>query len=539
MHLIPYPQYPDLDMLPTYREYLDRNGFEVKGYQMEAIEKMKDVEVNGAEIGRVSCNSGILADEMGLGKTAQMIGLMLENFKRRTLLILPRALLEQWEAAIYGGLGHQSFVFHGSRTNKSSSLTTAPVVLTTYGKLVSCYKKRSEKKVGLFDVSWDRVIFDEAHHLRTSGSQRHKAARELRCRHMWMVTGTPIQNSVSDLYNLIDLLGVPKPSQQCIDREAMLPCYRKIFIRRTKAEVGLELEKIKRHVIEVEWNSEEEKQWSADVHSLVSFSGLEENQGRPSKFGKLGRHHFVLLQRARQCCTDMAMLQPDIEELKEKGVEVDESHIMGFRSKLNKVLEVLRERKGNGNRKLVFCHYRSEIDSLRSILESEDVRVAAFDGRIKQEERKDIVNDRSLEVILLQIQTGCEGLNLQHFNEIFFTTCHWNPGVEDQAIARCHRMGQTKTVEVFFFKMASFDQDKISKTLDSYVKSVQRVKRAYAKHTEDPESSSTLDDKCAICLNEISSHQACETDCGHVFHSECLSRWLIRSTTCPSCRESV
>ena len=526
-------------MLSIYQEYLDRNGFEAKKYQIEAIEKMKDIETNGAEIGRVRCNSGMLADEMGLGKTAQMIGLILENFKRRTLLVLPRALLEQWEAAIYEGLGHQSFVFHGGATNRRNSLTTSPVVLTTYGKLVSCYKKRNEKKVGLFDVYWDRVIFDEAHHLRTISSLRHKAANELRYRHMWLVTGTPIQNSVSDLYNLFGLLGVPKPSQQTIDKEGMLPCYRKVFIRRTKAEAGLELEKVNKHMIEVEWNSEEEKMWSADVHSQVPFSGLDENRARVSRFGRLGRHHFVLLQRARQCCTDMAMLQPDIEELKEKGVEVNESHIMGFRSKLNKVIEVLRERKGNGNRKLVFCHYRSEIDSLYKILESEGTHVAAFDGRIKEEERKRIVNDRSLEIILLQIQTGCEGLNLQHFNEIFFTTCHWNPGVEDQAIARCHRMGQSKTVEVFFFKMASFDENKISRTLDSYVKSVQRVKRACAKHVENPETSTTMEDDCAICLNSIASHESSEMDCGHVFHSSCLSQWLIRSTTCPSCRTSV
>ena len=65
-------------MLSIYQEYLDRNGFEAKKYQIEAIEKMKDIETNGAEIGRVRCNSGMLADEMGLGKTAQMIGLILD-----------------------------------------------------------------------------------------------------------------------------------------------------------------------------------------------------------------------------------------------------------------------------------------------------------------------------------------------------------------------------------------------------------------------------------------------------------------------------
>lgn len=524
-------------MLPVYQEYLKRNEYDEKEYQMEAIAKMRDVEVKGVEIGRTRINSGMLADEMGLGKTAQMIGLILENFKRRTLIVLPRALLEQWDSAISDGLGHDCCIFHGQQSNRQTTVTRAPIVLTTYGKLTSCYKKRNEKKVGLYDVHWDRVIFDEAHHLRSPSSLRHKAARELRCRHMWLVTGTPIQNHVSDLYNLLGLLGVPRPSSQCIEREHMLPCYRGIFIRRTKADVGLGLPPIQKRMIEVEWDSEEEKNWSADVHSLVPFSGIDAT--RPSKFGKLGLHHFVLLQRARQCCTDMIMLRDDIEELKEQGVDVDEESVIGFRSKLNKVLEIIISRRGNGNRKLVFCHYRSEIDCLKAKLESHNVNVAAFDGRIKQAERKAIVDDHSLEIIILQIQTGCEGLNLQHFNEIFFTTCHWNPGVEDQAVARCHRIGQTKPVEVFMFKMASFDQDRISRTLDSYVKTVQRIKRGYTKHVEDPETSTLLDDKCAICLNKMKSHETCETDCGHMFHRECLSEWRLRSNSCPTCRDQM
>ena len=478
-----------------FRAYLERNGLEEKVYQVEGVRRMKEIEEKGVEIGRMRFNSGVLADEMGLGKTAQIIGLMLENFKRRTLIVLPRSLLEQWNSIILNGLGHQCLVFHGSAANKKP-LTTSSVVLTTYGKLTSCYKKIREKKAGLFDVHWDRVVFDEAHHLRSKGALVNKAANELRFSHMWMVTGTPIQNDIRDLYNLFNVFGVPRPSLHNIHNENMQQCYRDIFIRRKKGEVGLELPTVNRHIVEVEWASDEEREWSADVHSLFPFSALDQDHDHvhPNNYSKLDRHHFVLLQRARQTCTDMIMLKNDVIELKEQGIEVNEKSVLSYRSKLDKVIETLIERKGNGNRKLVFCHYRAEIDWLCSRLIEGGVRCAAFDGRIKQRERVDIVNDEELEAIVLQIQTGCEGLNLQHFNEILFTTCHWNPGVEDQAIARCHRIGQTKPVEVFIFKMASFDSHGITRTLDHYVKSIQRIKRGYAKHVEEEDCATIVPD---------------------------------------------
>ena len=99
-----------------------------------------------------------------------------------------------------------------------------------------------------------------------------------------------------------------------------------------------------------------------------------------------------------------------------------------------------------------------------------------IDGRTKKKERQGILTGKC-DVLILQIQTGCEGLNLQQFNEVYFVTPHWNPAVEDQAVARCHRIGQEKPVFIFKFSMVGTDEELLSRTLDSHVKGYQKSKR--------------------------------------------------------------
>ena len=158
-------------------------------------------------------------------------------------------------------------------------------------------------------------------------------------------------------------------------------------------------------------------------------------------------------------------------------------------SKLTTACEKIIERKDNGNAKLVFCHYRGEIDAIREKLENNNMHVEVFDGRVKTSDRRKII-ESSCDVLILQINTGCEGLNLQQFNEIYFISPHWNPAVEDQAIARCYRIGQKKTTEVFRFVMGGFDGDEETTTLDQYSVEVQNVKRDVMTMLEDKEEGS-------------------------------------------------
>jgi hypothetical protein len=147
------------------------------------------------------------------------------------------------------------------------------------------------------------------------------------------------------------------------------------------------------------------------------------------------------------------------------------------------VIAKIVERKENGKHKLVFCHYRGEIDFIKAILANDyQMNVSVIDGRTKINDRRKILEQAAAgqaqaaagqaqaeaateqaaagqeqgEILILQIQTGCEGLNLQKFSEVYFVSPHWNPAVEEQAIARCHRIGQTAETDVFRFYMNGF-----------------------------------------------------------------------------------
>ena len=120
-------------------------------------------------------------------------------------------------------------------------------------------------------------------------------------------------------------------------------------------------------------------------------------------------------------------------------------------SKVEQVVNFIKERKGNGRSKLVFSHFHDEIDLIKKKLEEDGMCVATFDGRVPADKRRLILTDNSVDVLILQIAAGCEGLNLQRFSEIYFPSTSWNPAVEDQAVARCFRIGQTSQVDVFRF----------------------------------------------------------------------------------------
>ena len=207
------------------------------------------------------------------------------------------------------------------------------------------------------------------------------------------------------------------------------------------------------------------------------------------------------------------------------------------RSKMNAVISTIRTRSKE-RKKLVFCHYRKEIDQLVERLSSTGLRVASFDGRVALGERHSILTSNDIDVLVLQIKTGCEGLNLQQFTEVYFVSPHWNPAVEDQAVARCYRQGQTEKVDVFVFQMASFDEERATRTLDLHISGVQLRKRllmSSIKTTTD--TGPELAEKCAICLCAQHRNTRIKLPCGHSFHTTCATEWSQRSTTCPTCRQ--
>ena len=183
--------------------------------------------------------------------------------------------------------------------------------------------------------------------------------------------------------------------------------------------------------------------------------------------------------------------------------ESEYTDVITYSSKLDAVIKSVLRNKDNGNGKIIFCSFREEIDDIALRLKEKGFNsVATFDGRNNGASRKTILVEKN-DVLILQIQTGCEGLNLQeHYSEVYFVSPNWNPAVEEQAVARCHRIGQKKNVNVYRFEMVPFvieeegellegelldgelleeEKDFESMSIDNYMNVIQENKRIIAR----------------------------------------------------------
>ena len=464
--------------LIQFDAYLTRTKMEHKKYQYDGVQWIITNELRESPPHGV--RGGIIADEMGLGKTIMMIGAFICNYLPKTLIIVPPVLLEQWYAQIYKTTGHKALVYHGENKKQigMAELNRAIIVITTYGA-ITMNKTKMEPTL-LHQIKWSRMVVDEAHNLRNSKTIRAISVKKMPGKIRWFITGTPIQNTQKDLFSLYSLMKLP--SRFYANKENSVALSRDYILKRTKKQVGIVLPDVVTDKSIVNWKSAKEMKLSEEIHSALTFSKVSGNNFVNSIFAQSLKHDgsLALLMRARQSCTYPRLMSQLITRVHPKG-ENYEFYKEAFNqsSKLDYVVNKIFERKGNNCGKLIFCQFREEIDEVSRRLKEGGIQsVATFDGRTSKRDRYKILNTKK-EALILQIQTGCEGLNLQeHYSEIYFISPHWNPAVEDQAVARCHRIGQLKTVRVERFEMSKFIENTV--TVDSYVVSVQDKKRIVA-----------------------------------------------------------
>ncbi|HEX2861608.1 MAG TPA: DEAD/DEAH box helicase [Lacunisphaera sp.] len=405
---------------------------------------------------------GILADEMGLGKTLQALALVAAArlSRQRTVLhaphlvVCPASLVENWrrEAARFTP-GLKVFVHHGTRRLAGKDFVAHDLVLTSYGTLA--------RDTVLFEsVQFDLILADEAQHLKNRRTQAAQSLRALRGRGRFLLTGTPLENSLDDLRSLFEFLmpgflGKVPPGLKREERawyDAQLRTQTAPYIlRRTKAAVAPELpEKIEQTI------------WCDPTPAQAAlYRRLQEDSERElldlAAQGKSENNlRFAVLTqllRLRQICCD-----PRLVPQGSAATAADSAKLEAFR-------ELLAESIDEGHRMLVFSQFTSLLALLREELESQEVPFCYLDGSLTPKARQAAVDrfqqDPAVPVFLISLKAGGTGLNLTGADVVVHFDPWWNPAAEAQATDRAHRIGQARVVTSYKLICAGTVEEKV------------------------------------------------------------------------------
>jgi SNF2 family DNA or RNA helicase len=392
---------------------------------------------------------GFLCDEMGLGKTVQLISTILGNPKNRTLVIVPKSIIFQWKEEINKfAPSLKVYIYDGSDRpeNPNEILAENPnIVICPYTLMVAKGKPKGTL-TPLHRIYWNRVILDEAHEIRNKKSKISISVKNLNCDIRWIVTGTPVFNSIKDFISLCEFLGISKVMVQ-----GMTQKIRDTYVlRRTKDDLSkfnerLRLPDCEFENVEIEMSHEEK-----ELYSFV-FSECQETVRRIFKRSAMVNFRTMelleCLLRSRQVCVYPQLYFDGVA----KKNEVEPEIWNGDTEKLKKLFELISEHPTE--KSLVFCQFTDEMNYIQTRLTSMGKKVFRIDGSVTGINRNYEVNNfkKSLEkdaVFVIQIKAGGQGINLQEATRVYITAPSWNPATELQAIGRSHRTGQTQKVYV-------------------------------------------------------------------------------------------
>ena len=391
---------------------------------------------------------GILADEMGLGKTLQTLAFLKTVIERKrerlpSLIVCPTSLVFNWvaEARKFTPELKVLAVQGSQRQHLFPEVQNADLVVTSYALI-----RRDAEQYRQFE--FDTVVLDEAQHIKNRQTQNAQAVKAIRGRNRVVLTGTPIENSVLDLWSIFDFLmpgylgsatdfkeryEVPIARENNPEAKARLARrIRPFLLRRLKSEVAKDLPEKIEQVSFCELTTEQQEVYQQvlessrqEISTVVGAQGLQKSR----------MVILTALLRLRQVCCDLRLL-------KLEGAGASNS------GKLELFEELLEEVIDGGHRVLVFSQFTEMLALLKEQLEKEKIGYAYLDGstRDRQKVVEEFQKTENLPVFLISLKAGGVGLNLTAADTVIHFDPWWNPAVEAQATDRAHRIGQTKVV---------------------------------------------------------------------------------------------
>lgn len=398
-------------------------------YQSTGINWLTDYYDNGL--------GALLCDEMGLGKTFQAIGLtshVLEsNQSEKVLIVAPASLVANWTKELKQFLPSANFDVHvGPLRAAQPSDFASRIILTTYETLIRDRFLISELKLAL-------VVADEAQALKNYRSQRHIAVKNLKCKSKVLVTGTPVENKLTDLSALVNivhpgLLGNPEDFADMIEDT---PAEARELGRLASPMI------LRRRVAEVAKDLPELVLVDTPISPSSDFSRVYESL-RVGCLGKPAGAFLGLITKLSQACCSPQLIEPGYRD--------------PFDTKVARVMEILSEIQEIGDDKvLIFTTYKDSIEMVMGLVTRAfgNDSVAYIDGRVSPSERQEIVDSfnaaKGFKALIINPKAGGTGLNITGANHVIHFNRQWNPAVEAQANARSYRRKQEKTVFVHRF----------------------------------------------------------------------------------------
>ena len=435
---------------------------------------------------------GLLCDEVGLGKTIEA-GLVLKEYllrqmASRVLILTPPALVEQWREELASKFGLTGFVashdpdFRAALRERGSQAWAAfPHVIASLAMA-----RRREHRRAIAGIVYDLVIVDEAHHLKSRATVSWKFVNALQKKYILMLTATPVQNNLDELYNLITIL---KPGQLKTPREfrrrfvvqgdPRLPKNRgrlrellaDVMVRHTRGQVGVQLPPRRAHTVRLQLEADERALYE-DVSRFVRQAG-QVDDALPAV------HRFTLRTLQREIGSSPAAVHPTLIRLARRPEM--EPHRDGLLDLAERARAVQSWAKGKALERLllsqlasdrrekliIFTHFRATQELLADVLRGLDVDFVLYHGQLARAEKDAAIQrfEQSAQV-LLSTEAAGEGRNLQFCRLMLNFDLPWNPQRIEQRVGRIHRVGQTRPVEIFNLSAQGTVEDYILHILD-------------------------------------------------------------------------
>ena len=439
------------DVPPSMRKIL-------RTYQKEGFRWLKTIAHYGF--------GGILADDMGIGKTLQMIAVLedarLQGEGGCSLVVTPASLILNWQAEIRRFAPQlKCGCVHGTLKERQDTLAAADdfdVLITSYD-----YVKRDE---ALYQpLAFQYLVLDEAQAIKNQRTKSAQAVKQIQARHRFALTGTPIENSLAELWSIFDFL-MPgylfsyaqfKENYELpivrYDDEERLTLLKKLvspfILRRVKQDVLKELPEKTESVLQIEFSEAEKKLYQASLQQIQTQ--LTQTLDQQTNAGSSKIMILAMLTRLRQICCDPGLVFDGYG---------------GERSKLSACMELIENAVESGKKILVFSQFTTILDKLRGECEKRGIGTYLLTGATPKQQRFDLMesfNRDKTPVFLISLKAGGTGLNLTGAEIVIHYDPWWNLSAENQATDRAYRIGQTRNVQVVKLIVEGTVEEKISK----------------------------------------------------------------------------